>query len=144
MEPVQILEGPFRPWSLLDAFEAELAGNTGRIGATATFVGTMRDLNLGDTVRDMILEHYPEMSVRELARIRSQAMTSWPLEALLVVHRVGRITPGEPIMLVAAYSAHRSEAIDACRHVVEELKKRAPFWKKETLADGERWVSPST
>ncbi len=143
MENIQILETPFSPWSALAAFEAAMpSSERGHAGATAVFVGTMRDHNVGDTVHAMSLEHYPGMTVKELTRLRAQAMQRWPLDQLLIAHRVGQLVPGEPIMLVAVWSAHRKEALTACQHVVEELKARAPFWKKETLAKGERWVVP--
>lgn len=142
METVRVLETPFAPWTLLAEFEKGEAAKSGRFGATAVFVGTMRNHNQGEVVREMLLEHYPAMTAKELSRIRSQAMQHWPLDQLLLVHRVGRLVPGEPIMLVAAWSAHRQDALAACQHVVEELKARAPFWKKETLAGGERWVVP--
>jgi len=142
METVRVLETPFVPWALLAEFETAEAEKSGRFGATAVFVGTMRNHNQGEVVREMLLEHYPAMTAKELSRIRSQAMQHWPLDQLLLVHRVGRLVPGEPIMLVAAWSAHRQDALAACQHVVEELKARAPFWKKETRAGGERWVAP--
>ena len=143
MDATLVLETSFAPWTLVAAFEEAHGGGRGRWGATAVFVGTMRDHNQGETVEAMSLEHYPAMTAKELGRIRAKAMEQWPLDQLLIVHRVGRLMPGDPIMLVAAWSAHRKEALAACTHVVEELKARAPFWKKETLAKGERWVVPT-
>lgn len=112
----------------------------GSFGATAVFVGTMRDFNQGDTVERLFLQYYPGMTERELEKIVSEARSQWDLLDALVVHRVGEIYPGEPIVLVAAWSAHRGPAFDACRYLMEALKSRAPFWKKETLPGKERWV----
>jgi molybdopterin synthase catalytic subunit len=116
----------------------------GKYGATAVFVGTMRDFNLGDSVVRMSLEHYPGMAERQLVQIADQAIVRWDLVDVLVIHRVGVIQPGESIMLAAAWAAHRGAAFDACRYIVEELKHAAPFWKKETLERGERWVENNT
>ena len=137
---VEVREAPFDPWSELVAYQAESAARPGGYGATAVFVGTMRDFNGPDRVREMTLEHYPYMTERYLDRIAGEARGRWPLLDALVVHRVGRLAPGDPIVLIAVWSAHRADAFDACRYLIEELKHRAPFWKKETLPDGERWV----
>nr|WP_231940954.1 molybdenum cofactor biosynthesis protein MoaE [Acidihalobacter aeolianus] len=127
------------------AYTAEHALDDGRAGATAVFVGSMRDFNVGDDVSEMFLEHYPGMTERELGLIVAEAEARWPLLDCLVVHRVGRLLPGEPIVLTAAWSAHRAAAFEACRHLMEALKHRAPFWKRETLADGSsRWVEQNT
>ena len=141
--PVRIVEGAFDPQAEQRAFEATLP--PGSFGATASFVGTMRDANEGDGVSAMTLEHYPGMTERELGRIVDEARERFGIIDSLVVHRVGRILPGEPIVLVVACSAHRAAAFDACRWAMEALKSRAPFWKKEALADGgERWVERNT
>ena len=117
----------------------------GAFGATATFVGTMRDVNEGDGVTAMTLEHYPGMTERELEAVVADARERWDVIDALIVHRVGDILPGEPIVLTAVWSAHRGAAFDACRFLMEALKSRAPFWKKETLADGStRWVERNT
>ena len=131
--------GRFDPAIELAAFERTLPA--GGFGATASFVGTMRDINEGDDVVGMLLEHYPGMTERELNRIIEDARAEWPIIDALVVHRVGELVPGEPIVLTAVWSQHRAAAFDACRFLMEALKSRAPFWKKERLADGgERWV----
>ena len=104
----------------------------------------MRDFNEGDDVRGMHLEHYPGMTEKHLGEIVRDAAQQFGLLDALVIHRVGRIEPGEPIVLVAVWSAHRAAAFSACRAVMEALKSRAPFWKKETLADRERWVARNT
>ena len=130
--------GAFDPWQELARIEAGLA--KGGHGACASFVGTMRDFNVGDNVHSMSLEHYPEMTQQFLDTICTEATERWNLIHCLIVHRYGEIKPGEPIVLTAAWSAHRAEAFDACRYLIEELKARAPFWKKETTDTGERWV----
>ena len=134
----------FDPYEELRQFQRETFAGPGAFGATATFVGTMRDLNEGDTVLGMYLEHYPGMTERHLLRICESAHARWELQASLVVHRVGEIVPGDPIVLVAVWSAHRAEAFEACRYIVEDLKSEAPFWKKETLTEGSRWVGRNT
>nr|WP_145930895.1 molybdenum cofactor biosynthesis protein MoaE [Acidihalobacter prosperus] len=129
----------------LAAYVSEHRLDDGRVGATAAFVGTMRDFNVGDGVSELFLEHYPGMTERELGLIVGEAEVRWPLVDTLVIHRVGRLLPGEPIVLTAAWSAHRAAAFEACRHLMEALKQRAPFWKRETLGDGRsRWVEQNT
>lgn len=113
-------------------------------GATAVFVGTMRTQNQGAAVAAMTLEHYPTMTQKYLEGLRDEALTRWGLLDLLIVHRYGELAPGDPIVLVAAWSAHRHAAFDACRAVMEELKARAPFWKRELTANGPRWVTPDS
>lgn len=140
---VVVQSAPLSPWEELARFEATLA-NPRAIGACAVFVGTMRDFNEGDNVRGMVLEHYPEMTQRHLERIAQEATDRWELEEVLVVHRVGELRPADPIVLVAAWSAHRKEAFEACRFLMEDLKSRAPFWKKELLESGTRWVEHNT
>jgi molybdopterin synthase catalytic subunit len=115
------------------------AGNPG-VGAVVTFLGLMRDINEGDDVAGMTLEHYPGMTERALADIADEAMRRWDLEAINVVHRVGELQPEDPIVLVAAASRHRGDAFRGCEFVIDYLKTRAPFWKKERTAEGERWV----
>jgi len=105
----------------------------------------MRDFNEGDDVTGMTLEHYPGMTEAQLQMIIDEACEQWILDDVLIVHRVGPLLPGDPIVLVACWSAHRAAAFDACRHLMEALKSRAPFWKKETLKDqSDRWVEKNT
>ncbi len=139
---IEIRETPFQPWQELERYENETlnAHASGQYGASAVFVGTMRDFNQGDTVQGMSLEHYPGMTEKELAKIVDEARQRWTLLDELILHRVGALQPNEPIVLVAVWSAHRKEAFEACRHIMEALKSRAPFWKKEKLEDGDRWV----
>jgi len=113
------------------------------IGGIVSFTGTVRDL--ADGLMGMTLEHYPGMTEAELNNINQEAGQRWPLDDILIVHRVGDIKPGDPIVLVAVWSAHRAAAFDACRHLMEALKSRAPFWKNETLKDqSKRWVEKNT
>jgi molybdopterin synthase catalytic subunit len=105
----------------------------------------MRDVNEGDRVRSMTLEHYSGMTEAYLEKISQEAAQRWPILDSLVVHRVGDLAPSDPIVLVAVWSAHRAAAFDACRFLIEELKSQAPFWKKETLKSGTaRWVEKNT
>jgi molybdopterin synthase catalytic subunit len=104
----------------------------------------MRDFNEGDAVEGMMLEHYPGMTERHLERIAREATERWGLEDVLVVHRVGELRPTDPIVLVAVWSSHRKDAFEACRYLMEDLKSKAPFWKKELLESGTRWVEHNT
>jgi molybdopterin synthase catalytic subunit len=113
-------------------------------GATAIFIGTMRDFNEGEAVRGMTLEHYPRMTERHLQRIVEQACADWSLLDALVIHRVGELQPNDPIVLVAVWSAHRAAAFAACQFIMEELKSKAPFWKREDTVAGSRWVEHNT
>lgn len=141
---VHISAGPFDPWDQLVVHQTKNLTD-GQYGATATFVGSMRDFNDGDDVTQMTLEHYPGMTEHQLEAIILEAQEQWPLIDALIVHRVGEINPGDPIVLVVCWSAHRAAAFEACRHLMEALKSRAPFWKKETLADNShRWVEKNT
>lgn len=142
--PVELRSQGFEPYAELLDYQAKLQRRGLRFGATASFVGTMRDFNEGDAVSKMTLDYYPGMTERHLERIVEDARTRWAFLDAVVIHRIGEVEPGNPIMLVAVWSAHRGAAFDACREIVEELKCRAPFWKKETLARGERWVEAST
>jgi molybdopterin synthase catalytic subunit len=114
-------------------------GNPG-IGAIASFIGLVRDVNEGDRVCEMTLEHYPGMTERALEDIVKQAKERWNILDVLVVHRVGRLRPLDQIVLVAVTGAHRGEAFAACEFVMDYLKTRAPFWKKEQTPEGARWV----
>lgn len=128
-----------------EAFDVgqELAALTsGRVdvGAVASFVGLVRDRNDGQGISAMTLEHYPGMTQSALEEIVEQAKSRWDLLDVLVVHRYGRLVPGDPIVLVLVSSAHRGEAFSACEFVMDFLKTSAPFWKKEFTPDGARWV----
>lgn len=140
---VRLAPEPFDPWQALRDHESA-ALPAGRYGATAAFTGTMRDFNEGQAVEHMFLEHYPGMTERMLEGIAGDAIGQHELVDALVIHRVGDIAPGEPIVLVAVWSAHRQAAFAACREIMEALKHRAPFWKREQHADGARWVERNT
>ena len=138
---VKLCETEFKPYAEVDAYQQQaLREKAGEFGATSVFVGTMRDLNLGDAVTQMTLEFYPGMTERRLWQIVDEAQSRWNLLDVFVIHRVGVIKPNDTIVLVAVWTQHRDEAFAACRHIIEELKHTAPFWKKETIKDGERWV----
>jgi molybdopterin synthase catalytic subunit len=124
----------------LGAEVAALYHDRPHIGAVATFVGLVRDINEGDGVRTLTLEHYPGMTEQSLRDIAREACTRWPLDDVTVIHRVGELHPGDPIVLVAVASGHRGEAFAACEFIMDYLKTQAPFWKKETTPDGARWV----
>jgi molybdopterin synthase catalytic subunit len=115
------------------------AGNAG-IGAVASFIGVCRDLNDGDRVAELVLEHYPGMTEKALAKIADEARGRWDLIDILIVHRVGRMLPTDQIVLVVVTSAHRGEAFAACEFLMDYLKTQAPFWKKEQTPEGSRWV----
>ncbi|MEN9317116.1 MAG: hypothetical protein RIS35_3509 [Pseudomonadota bacterium] len=115
------------------------AGNPG-VGAVASFIGTVRDLNDGSDVNTLTLEHYPGMTERALEAICTQARQRWQILDVVIVHRVGELRPMDQIVLVAVTSAHRGEAFRACEFVMDFLKTQAPFWKKELTPEGPRWV----
>ncbi len=110
------------------------------VGAVASFVGYARDVNDGSGVTAMTLEHYPGMTEKALAALADEAAARWTLIDATVIHRVGRLLPGDPIVLVAVASRHRGDAFAACEYLMDALKTRAPFWKKEETPAGERWV----
>lgn len=133
---IRVQAGAFDPGAEVNALHAANLG----VGAVVSFVGYVRDFNDGHEVAGMFLEHYPGMTEKALAKIVLEAQQRWPLLGLNVVHRVGALEPGEPIVFVGVVSAHRQAAFDACAFVMDYLKTRAPFWKKEQTADGPRWV----
>jgi len=117
-----------------------LAGGRKDIGAIASFVGLVRGENDGDAIAGMTLEHYPGMTEKALESICDEAHARWRLLDTLVIHRVGRLVPGDRIVLVAVASAHRGDAFAACEFIMDYLKTRAPFWKREETPAGSRWV----
>ncbi len=139
---VSLRDEAFDPWAALSAYQAAHPEWAGRVGATAVFVGTMRDFNQGSAVQGMLLEHYPAMTGRYLERLCQEAMSRWDILDTLVIHRYGELAPNDPIVLVGVWSAHREQAFAACRYLIDELKTRAPFWKQEATDEGLRWVSP--
>src|SRR5215475_3495956 len=110
------------------------------VGGVATFIGLVRD-KLGDeAVAAMTLEHYPGMTEKQLTQIEAEARRRWPLQATLIIHRYGRLEPGERIVFVATASAHRQAALEACAFLIDWLKTKAPFWKLEETPEGTEWV----
>jgi len=128
-----------------EAFDAgseieKLRGGDRRVGAVASFIGTVRDVNDEATVRTLTLEHYPGMTEQALEDIVAEAKRRFDVYEIAVIHRVGELSPADPIVFVGVTSAHRGAAFDACRFVMDYLKTRAPFWKKELTPQGPRWV----
>jgi molybdopterin synthase catalytic subunit len=130
--PVRVQPGDFDPGAEI----AALTGGDDTIGAVVTFTGLVR----GGSVTQMTLEHFPGMTERALESIEAQARTRWPLKAVLIIHRVGRLLPGARIVFVAAASESRHAAFEAVSFLMDYLKTDAPFWKKEETADGGSWV----
>ncbi len=124
----------------LGAELAALRAGDARVGALASFVGLVRDVNDGSSVSEMTLEHYPGMTEKALAAIVTEAQGRWDIYDALVIHRVGPLKPCDQIVLVAVTSAHRGEAFAACEFIMDYLKTRAPFWKREATPEGARWV----
>ncbi|MEC4022322.1 molybdopterin synthase catalytic subunit MoaE [Pseudomonas fulva] len=133
---VRVQEGAFDPGVETNALHAANVG----VGAVVSFIGYVRDFNDGQEVAGMVLEHYPGMTEKALAKIVAEAQQRWPLLKVEVLHRVGHLAPGEPIVFVGVASAHRQASFEACTFIMDYLKTRAPFWKKETTGQGERWV----
>ncbi len=136
MNQIKVQTAPFD----MAQIQESLRGANPKIGAVVTFLGQMRDFNEGDQVSTMTLEHYPGMTEKALQAIVDEADERWELMGIHVVHRVGPLKPFDPIVLVAVASAHRGEAFQACEFVIDYLKTRAPFWKKESTDEGDRWV----
>jgi molybdopterin synthase catalytic subunit len=111
-----------------------------RVGGVASFIGLVRDMGGSNPVTALTLEHYPGMTEKKLAEIEAEANKRWPLDASLIIHRYGRLEPGDRIVLVATASPHREAALAACHFLIDWLKTDAPFWKSEETPEGERWV----
>ena len=133
---VRVQETPFDVGAEL----AALTRDRSDIGAVASVLGLVRDVAGDQTITAMTLEHYPGMTEKKLAEIEAEANARWPLRASLIVHRYGRMLPGEPIVLVATASPHRTAALEACAFLIDWLKTKAPFWKLEETAAETRWV----
>jgi molybdopterin synthase catalytic subunit len=119
---------------------AKLTVANRRIGGVASFVGLVREMVGGAAIGAMTLEHYPGMTEKKLAEIESEACRRWPLDASLIIHRYGRLEPGERIVLVVTASAHREAALASCAFLIDWLKTEAPFWKLEETETGGKWV----
>ncbi len=133
---IRVQTGEFDVAAVIQA----LRGGDPAIGAIASFIGLVRDVNDGAPVTAMTLEHYPGMTEKALEGIVAEARTRWRLMGVSIVHRVGELRPTDPIVLVAVASAHRGDAFAACEFIMDFLKTRAPFWKKERVPGGARWV----
>lgn len=141
MKTVRVQTTPFDPGAELNAFLKE----TPQAGGIAVFIGQMRDFKgpdraTGEPVSAMTLEHYPGMAEKELGALIDQALARWKLDNVRVIHRSGDLAPADPIVFVAAASAHRADALEACTFLIDWLKTKAPFWKKETTETGATWV----
>ena len=133
---IRVQEQAFDAGRELMAFKA---GKT-HVGGTALFVGSVREMNEGAAVSAMTLEHYPGMTEKALAAIEAEARGRWPLDDVLIIHRFGRMLPGDDIVLVLCSSSHREAAFEACQFLMDWLKTRAPFWKLEEGGGAPRWV----
>ncbi len=133
---IRIQEKAFDAAAELTQFQAANCSS----GATVMFIGTVREMSEGARIEGMTLEHYPGMTEKALAEIEAEALKRWPLDASLIIHRHGRLLPGDDIVLVIAASAHREAAFEACAFLMDWLKTKAPFWKLEESAGKSRWV----
>ena len=133
---IRVQAEPFDAGRELERLHEDAPG----VGAVASFLGVVRNENDERSVGSMFLEHYPGMTERAIERIVRDARSRWPLSAVTVIHRIGALSPGDPIVLVAAASSHRGDAFQACEFIMDFLKTKAPFWKKEATPTGERWV----
>ncbi|MDF1582157.1 MAG: molybdenum cofactor biosynthesis protein MoaE [Methyloprofundus sp.] len=142
---IKIVATEFDPFAEVQAYQEKQQALSGKYGATNIFIGTMRDFNEGELVKGMTLEHYPGMTEKQLDAVVQEAEQQWTLLDALVMHRVGDVFPDDVLVLVAVWSVHRGDAFDAGRFIMEALKSKVPFWKKEILAsDQSRWVAKNT
>lgn len=126
------------------ADEYALLAEGSSAGAVVIFSGKVRDMNLGDQVTGLTLEHYPGMTEKALSEICQQAMERWPLQRVSVIHRIGDLSIGDQIVFVGVTSAHRGASFEACEFIMDYLKTKAPFWKKERTGDDSRWIDSRT
>ncbi len=137
---IRVQQEDFDPGAEIELLRARLRAGA---GAMVSFIGLVRDLNEGDNVTGMTLEHYPGMTEKALAGIAAEATARWKLIDAVIIHRVGPLGPNDRIVLVITASAHRKDAFQACEFMIDALKTKAPFWKKETTSQGDRWVMPT-
>ena len=140
---IELRKEPFNAYKEIQSYLDSL-DMVGKYGATASFVGTMRDFNEDKKVTSMTLEHYPGMTEKHLDTIVKEATEKWNLLDVLILHRIGKVKIAEDIVLVVTWSAHRKEAFESCRVIMEQLKSGAPFWKKEETSLGGEWVEKNT
>lgn len=133
---IRVQQEDFDPGAALAGLDLRGAG----AGALCVFIGLVRDISAETTVTALTLEHYPGMTERSLRDLEAEARGRWPLLDVLIVHRYGRLEPGDRIVLTACTAAHRDVAFDACRFLIDRLKTQAPFWKAEETAEGQHWV----
>lgn len=139
---IRLLDTAFNPYDEIQAYQNQQTQYMGKYGATSLFIGSMRDFNDDHPVTAMYLEHYPKMTEYQLAAIVTEASQKWVLLDSLILHRIGHVSPNDYLVLVAVWAVHRGDAFDANRFIMEALKLRAPFWKKEQLdAENSQWVS---
>ncbi len=134
---IQVQQETFNVKDIID----QLMQGRKNIGAAVTFTGYVRDLSDNDNLKSLFLEHYPGMTEQSLSAIAEQAKNRWPIDDVAIIHRIGHLTPSDPIVLVATLSAHRKAAFHAAEFIMDYLKTDAPFWKKEITKDGEEWVA---
>ena len=139
---IEIINEEFDPWQKLVEYKRSKLKEKNNIGACSVFLGTMRDINSGDEIKSMELQHYPDMTEGYLEKIVQNAIKKYKIIDSIILHRVGLVNPSDPIVLVASWSEHRDEAFEATRQIMESLKSEAPFWKKEATDKGFRWVEP--
>ncbi|GJM06152.1 MAG: hypothetical protein DHS20C09_21480 [marine bacterium B5-7] len=140
---IEIRKKPFHAYAEMQYYLDSL-DIVGKYGATANFVGSMRDFNEDKKVTHMTLEHYPGMTEKHLEAIAKESIEKWQLLDVLILHRIGKVNIGEDIVLVATWSEHRKDAFESCRAIMEQLKSGAPFWKKEETNSGAKWVEKNT
>lgn len=140
---IEIFNATYDPWEWAKSYQDEM-NMAGKFGATTVFIGTMRDMNEGDQVESMWLEHYSGMTENHLEKIAKKAIEQHHLDDVAIAHRIGEVLPSDPIVCVVVWSAHRKEAYEANRMIMEDLKSEAPFWKKEQIQQGGRWVEKNT
>ena len=138
-EPIVTIRVQQQDFDMNEELERLRAGRHD-IGAVVSFLGTVRDIHNGETVLSMELEHYPEMTENVLKDIADEALKRWNILDVTIIHRVGKLKPSDQIVLIAVASGHRGEAFSACEYIIDTLKDRAPFWKKEETPNGVRWV----
>lgn len=141
--PVVLQDFGFSPYQRLQDYEKQCR-RPGESGATVNFIGSVRDMHAGLCVDAMTIECYPEMALQEIEQLCEDAVEQWQLDDFLVMHRYGKVEPGDTLVLVAVWSAHRQQAFDACRYIIHHLKHKAPFWKQEHRGDSSRWLESNT
>ena len=141
---IELFEQSFDPWEWVKSYQDAQVEMQHSFGATSIFIGSMRNFNEGEEVQSMYLEHYPGMAEKHLTELAKVAMQQWDIIDICIAHRVGSIFPGDPIVCVAVWSVHRKNAYEANRMIMEDLKSKTPFWKKEQLAGSSRWVEKNT